>query len=118
MITANEAKERAQNSQESVARFLEGLGKKIEEAADAGERAYVYHGGLPYDTVDRDKLSIEAFMRFEVPRFWGLVMAALESYPNSFQVKIEKSEPYIPRGLMDDHDNGPEYVSYSMKITW
>jgi hypothetical protein len=118
MITAKEARVRAQNSQESVVQFLEVLGKKIEESVDKGLFSYTYTGGLSGDPTDHNKLSVEAYMRFEVPQFWGLVMAALSAYPNNFHVAIEKSEPYIPRGLMDDHDQGPEYVSYSMKITW
>jgi hypothetical protein len=118
MISAKDARQRAQNSKESVLQFLEVLGKKIEEAAAEGGFEYNYTGGLANDVVSTNQLSCLAYLPFEVPQFWALVMAALSAYPNSYQVKIAKSEPYVPRGLMDDHDQGPEYVSYSMKITW
>jgi hypothetical protein len=120
MITAAEARQRAQNSQESVAKFIEVLSVEIEKAADKGLFEYRYQGGLKHDPIDHGTLSIESFMTFKIPQFWELVMAALEQYPNSYKATVVKGEPYVPRGLSrnGDGEDGPQYISYFMKITW
>jgi hypothetical protein len=119
MITAADARQRAQNSQETVAKFIEVLSVEIEKAADKGLFEYEYHGSGRHDPVDRGLLTIESFMAFKVPQFWELAMVALEKYPNNFKAVIGHSAPYVPRGLgVNFDDTGPEYVSYFMKITW
>ena len=117
MITAAEAKTRAQNSKERVTQFLEVLGAEIVKLADEGKFEYEYRGGLRYDPTDTAKLIGATFATIPTPDFWKLVAEALKSYPNNYQVKIEKSAPYTPHGLgmIDDPE---EQCHLSMKIMW
>lgn len=120
MITAAEAKLRAQNSKEQVGKFLEILGKEIETLAEQGKFEYEYHGGKSFDPVSTDKLYGAPYASMPVPEFWKLVEEALKAPPNYFRVKIEKSAPYIPRGGLGCMDDEPqeEQVHLSMKISW
>lgn len=117
MISALDAKKRAQNSNESVQRFLEILGKEIEIQADAGKYEYVYSGGKSYDPVNVSDLIGAQYARIPEPPFWKLVKAALEAHPNNFRVQIFKSEPFIPTGLGSSGDEEP-IINMRMKISW
>jgi hypothetical protein len=118
MINAREARARAQMSNETVDKFIEALGKKIEEASDKGLFEYKYHGGMPYDPTKDSELSMESYLIFKMPQFWELVKVKLTSHPLNYAVNIGKSDPYVPRGLSDDQDNGPQYISYHLVISW
>jgi hypothetical protein len=118
MISAAEARKRAQMSQEAVDKFLEELSPKIAAASDKGLFEYRYSGQSPYDPTKTDQLSMESFMTFTMPEFWKLAIAKLQAFPNNYGVTVKHDDPYVPRGLADDDGNGPEYVSYYMLISW
>lgn len=118
MISAADAKKRAQNSQERVTQFLEVLGAEIEKLADQGKFEYEYQGGKKFDPVDTVKLIAKPYQTLEVPEFWKLVETALKTYPNNYSVKIEKSAPYVPHFMGQMDDNPEPEVRLCMKIKW
>jgi hypothetical protein len=118
MITAAEAKKRAQNSKEQVTKFLEVLGEEIEKQADQGLFEYEYQGGKRFDPTETVKLQAKTWETIDVPEFWKLVEAALKTYPYNYSVKIEKTAPFVPRFLGQMDDNPDPEVRLVMKIKW
>jgi hypothetical protein len=118
MITAADARKRAQMSNDAVDQFVEALGVKIEEAANKGLYEIKYHGNGQYDPTKDNEICMESFMTFKVPQFWELVIAKLKSHPLNYMAKIGHSESYFPRGLANDDGEGPEYIDYYIVISW
>jgi hypothetical protein len=118
MITAQEAKELAQQSEASLNKFIDLLGLEIRKLAEDGKYEYIYTGGKTGDPTPTADIHLLEYQVFRMPKFWELVTQKLKTHPLSFRVDTYKSAPEVPRGLGVYDDNEPPRVTYGLRIRW
>ncbi len=107
MITAQEARERYEQSNARIAKYLEfEIQPIILKAIEGGKcQCTILIGAEPtYKTVQADP-------------FQQKVMEELRNigYTTKFGSYGDK---YVPRGLADDDGNGPSHMNYGFLIAW
>jgi hypothetical protein len=109
MITAKEAKQLYDQSEQEVADYLshhvEGY---VRSAAESGKRQVQIHIDTtgPFEYLDQ---KITPFEKAVIDKLKTLgYTAKIENYGDS----------YVPRGLADDDGNGPSHRNYGFIIGW
>lgn len=107
MISAKEALDLYNNSLRTLSQYLEtNFHSKIRQAAMDGKREYI--------------LFLDSCSEFNAPKLDELQLKVIaELQKLGFNASyISYGDSYVPRGLMDDSGNGPEYRNYGIKVTW
>jgi len=107
MITAKEAKALVENSDEAVNVFIQqNFANQIKQLATHGKHE-LFHMlgsnpvGLPFKADAKSERTV-------------LTLTAL-----GYNASISSDGmSYVPRGLADDDDNGPEYQNYGILVRW
>jgi len=114
MITAKEAKELVEQSDEKMSRRLDQIGEKIKEAATLGKREIWLDMALPYHT--EFAVAERPFYSAEFTPLQRLIEQKLKAFGYSMQ--IAKRETHIGGGLgsMDDEVK-IEHLPY-LQVRW
>lgn len=107
MITAKEAKALYDESGAEAKALLKTFEPKIIEAAKSGKRWIVITIGSSPITKTPQPDSVQK-RAIELLNELGYVSWWVAQYDDA----------YIPRGLIDDYDNGPMHVNYGIHISW
>lgn len=109
MITAKEARQLFETSNVKVKEFLtKEVEPKIIDASTNGKNSiYIHVGARPI----RDHSPIV------LPEVQNRAMQELIKLGYSVRV-TNHGEFYIPRGLMSDDGDGPEYQNFGLEIRW
>lgn len=117
MITAKEAKELFEVSDTIVDQFLDVIDPAIRNAAIAGKKELCVSSIVTLPDHSKVGGSIGPFDRLEITPFQQRLIDKLVSY--GFGAKLELyGNKYVPRGLADDDNHGPEHQNYTIIVRW
>ena len=107
MITAKEAKALYDASDAEAKRLMKSFESRIIEAAKSGKRWIVITIGSSPTTQTPQPDSVQKRV-MELFNELGYVSRWVPQYDDA----------YVPRGLVDDDDNGPSYINCGIHIGW